>query len=205
MKVLWTGAALAAALLSGCASVTTGVSASAAPGALAGARTYDFARTATQAGNADYLRVETLVRGELAQRGFEETAGTQARYRVTIAYATQPASVALTMPGCGGAQQPACVAVDGPAPFGLPFAGPVYRHVLTLRFIERSSGGDAYRVSAAVQDRHPDALLAAPVLVRSALARVPFADGGGWLVETKKRDADDAMPGVVSVKPARSN
>lgn len=77
--------------------------------------------------------------------------------------------------------------------------------MLTLRFIERSSGGDAYRVSAAVQDRHPDALLAAPVLVRSALARVPFADGGGWLVETKKRDADDAMPGVVSVKPARSN
>lgn len=205
MKVLWTGAALAAALLSGCASVTTGVSASAAPGALAGARTYDFARTATQAGNADYRRVETLVRGELAQRGFEEAAGTQARYRVTIAYATQPASVALTMPGCGGAQQPACVSVDGPAPFGLPFAGPVYRHVLTLRFIERSSGGDAYRVSAAVQDRHPDALLAAPVLVRSALARVPFADGGGWLVETKKRDADDAMPGVVSVKPARSN
>ncbi|MCS3395832.1 DUF4136 domain-containing protein [Burkholderia thailandensis] len=201
MKVLWTGAALAAALLSGCASVTTGVSAS---GALAGARTYDFARTAAQSDNADYRQVETLVRRELAQRGFDEASGVQARYRVTIAYATQPASVALTMPGCGGAQQPACVAVDGPAPFGLPFAGTVYRHVLTLRFVERSSGSDAYRVSAAVQDRHPDALLAAPALVRSALARVPFADGKGWLVETKKRDAD-AMPGVVSVKPVRAN
>ncbi|WP_063532576.1 DUF4136 domain-containing protein [Burkholderia sp. MSMB1589WGS] len=201
MKVLWTGAALAAALLSGCASVTTGVSASAAPGALASARTYDFARTATQADNADYRQVETLVRRELAQRGFDEADGAQARYRVTIAYATQPASVALTMPGCGGAQQPACVAVDGPAPFALPFAGTVYRHVLTLRFVERSSGNDAYRVSAAVQDRHPDALRATPVLVKSALARVPFSDGGGWLVKTKQGEAG-ATPGVVSVKPA---
>ncbi|KVN17647.1 MULTISPECIES: DUF4136 domain-containing protein [unclassified Burkholderia] len=201
MKVLWTGAALAAALLSGCASVTTGVSASAAPGALAGARTYDFARTATQADNADYRQMETLVRRELAQRGFDEADGAQARYRVTIAYATQPASVALTMPGCGGAQQPACVAVDGPAPFALPFAGTVYRHVLTLRFVERSSGNDAYRVSAAVQDRHPDALRATPVLVKSALARVPFSDGGGWLVKTKQGEAG-ATPGVVSVKPA---
>ncbi|QPS39043.1 DUF4136 domain-containing protein [Burkholderia oklahomensis] len=190
--------------MSGCASVTTGVSASAAPGALAGTRTYDFARTAAQADNADYRQVETLVRRELAQRGFDEAAGAQARYRVTIAYATQPASVALTMPGCGGAQQPACVAVDGPAPFALPFAGTVYRHVLTLRFVERSSGAEAYRVSAAVQDRRPDALRAAPALVRSALARVPYTDGKGWLVETKKSDAD-AMPGVVSVKPARSN
>ncbi|MDN7673596.1 DUF4136 domain-containing protein [Burkholderia oklahomensis] len=204
MKILWAGAALAGALLSGCASVTTGVSASAAPGALAGARTYDFARTALQADNADYRQVETLVRRELAQRGFDEAADAQARYRVTIAYATQPASVALTMPGCGGAQQPACVAVDGPAPFALPFAGTVYRHVLTLRFVERSSGAEAYRVSAAVQDRRPDALRAAPALVRSALARVPYTDGKGWLVETKKSDAD-AMPGVVSVKPARSN
>ncbi|AOJ69073.1 MULTISPECIES: DUF4136 domain-containing protein [Burkholderia] len=204
MKILWAGAALAVALLSGCASVTTGVSASGAPDALAGARTYDFARTAAQADNADYGQVEALVRRELAQRGFDEAADAQARYRVSIAYATQPASVALTMPGCGGAQQPACVAVDGPAPFGLPFAGTVYRHVLTLRFVERSSGRDAYRVSAAVQDRRPDALQAAPVLVRSALARVPFADGNGWLVETKKADAS-ALPGVVSVKPARSN
>ncbi|AJX32600.1 DUF4136 domain-containing protein [Burkholderia oklahomensis] len=204
MKILWAGAALAGALLSGCASVTTGVSASAAPGALAGTRTYDFARTAAQADNADYRQVETLVRRELAQRGFDEAADAQARYRVTIAYATQPASVALTMPGCGGAQQPACVVVDGPAPFALPFAGTVYRHVLTLRFVERSSGAEAYRVSAAVQDRRPDALRAAPALVRSALARVPYTDGKGWLVETKKSDAD-AMPGVVSVKPARSN
>ncbi|AOJ02137.1 MULTISPECIES: DUF4136 domain-containing protein [Burkholderia] len=204
MKILWAGAALAVAWLSGCASVTTGVSASAAPGALAGTRTYDFARTAVQADNADYRQVETLVRRELAQRGFDEAADAQARYRVTIAYATQPASVVLTMPGCGGAQQPACVAVDGPAPFGLPFAGTIYRHVLTLRFVERSSGAEAYRVSAAVQDRRPDALRAAPALVRSALARVPYTDGNGWLVETKKRDAD-AMPGIISVKPARSN
>ncbi|KVE29242.1 hypothetical protein WS67_05100 [Burkholderia singularis] len=194
MKILWTGAGLAVALLSGCASVTTGVSAS---GALAGAQTYDFVQTSTQADNADYRRVEALVRSELARRGFAEQSAAQARYRLTVAYATQPASVALTQAGCGGERQPACIAVDGPAPFGL--FGTVYRHMLTLRFVERATGNEAYRVSAIVQDRQADALQAAPALVQSALAKLPFA-GGGWFVKTKQDDQGNVL-GVVSVKP----
>ncbi|OXH82569.1 hypothetical protein CA830_37170, partial [Burkholderia multivorans] len=63
------------------------------------------------------------------------------------------------------------------------------------------SGADVYRVSAALRDREPGVQHAVPALVTSALAKLPFDAGGGWLVETKKDDAG-AMPGVVSVKPA---
>lgn len=203
MKILWAEAALAVALLSGCASVTTGVSASGKPGEFAagGERSYEVARTDAQSANADYRKVEALVRDELARRGLGEKPGGHARYRLTIAYATQPAAVALATTHCGGNQAAPCLDVDGPAPFALPFAGTVYRHVLTLRFIDRKSGAEAYRVSAAVQDRRPDALQAAPTLVRSALAQVPFGAAGGWLVKTKKDDAG-GLPGVVSVAPA---
>jgi hypothetical protein len=202
MKFRWAEAALAAALLSGCASVTTGVSASGKPGEFAagGERTYEVARTDAQASQAGYQKVEALVREELARRGLNAQPAGHAHYRLTIAYATQPAAVALTTPACGGEQAP-CIGVDGPAPLALPFAGTVYRHVLTLRFIDAKSGADAYRVSAAVQDREPDPLQAAPTLVRSALAQVPFSGAGGWLVKTKKDDAG-GMPGVVSVAPA---
>ncbi|WP_323120883.1 DUF4136 domain-containing protein [Burkholderia alba] len=202
MKISWTGVALAAALLSGCASVTTGVSASAGPAGFAasGTRTYGFARTDAQAGNADYRQVEALVRDALKQRGLDERPAGKARYRLAIAYATQPATVALATDQCGGERAP-CVMVDGPAPFALPFAGTVYRHVLTLRFVDQKTGADAYRVSAAVKDRHADALHAAPTLVRSALAQVPFSGANGWFVKTKKDDAG-GMPGVVSVVPA---
>lgn len=205
MKIVWAAAALAVALLSGCASVTTGVSVSGQPGVFASgsSHSYGFVRTDEQAANAGYRQVEALVRNELVQRGFAEAPAGQARYRLTIAYVTQPASVSVAARGCDG-KQASCAVVDGPAPFALPFAGMVYRHALTLRFVDRKTGAEAYRVSAAVQDRDPGALAAVPTLVRSALARVPFAGAGGWFVETKKDDAG-GLPGVVSVKPAAAH
>ncbi|RQZ23824.1 DUF4136 domain-containing protein [Burkholderia sp. Bp9017] len=201
MRKEWAATALAASLLTGCAGVTTGVSALGQPNAFAsGAHGYDFVRTAAQAGDPEYGRIETLVRDELARRGFDAQSTKDARYRLSIAYATQPASVAATAERCGAASS-ACVTVDGPAPFALPFAGKVYRHVLTLRFVDAKSGADVYRVSASLRDRDPGTQEAAPTLVKSALAKVPFEPGNGWLVKTKKDDAG-AMPGVVSVKPA---
>ncbi|KVD54828.1 hypothetical protein WI87_24360 [Burkholderia ubonensis] len=203
MKHEWAAAALAAALLTGCAGVTTGVSAVGQPDAFAsGAHGYGFVRTDAQAGDEQYRQIEALVHDELARRGFDAQPLKDARYRLSIAYATQPAAVAATAERCGGASS-ACVAVDGPAPFGLPFAGKVYRHVLTLRFVDAKSGADVYRVSAALRDREPGTRHAAPALVTSALAKLPFEVGGGWLVETKtKKDDAGGMPGVVSVKPA---
>ncbi|MCR4469281.1 DUF4136 domain-containing protein [Burkholderia sp. SCN-KJ] len=201
MRKEWAAAALAASLLTGCAGVTTGVSALGQPNAFAsGAHGYDFVRTAAQADDAEYRQIETLVRDELAQRGFDAQPGPAAGYRLSIAYATQPASVAATADQCGAASS-ACVTVDGPAPFALPFAGKVYRHVLTLRFVDAKTGVDVYRVSASLRDRDALTQQAAPTLVKSALAKLPFEQGDGWLVKTKKDDAG-AMPGVVSVKPA---
>ncbi|AXF20357.1 DUF4136 domain-containing protein [Burkholderia pyrrocinia] len=203
MRKEWAAAALAASLLTGCAGMTSGVSALGQPDAFAsGAHGYDFVRTAAQADDAEYRQIETLVRDELARRGFDAQPLAAARYRLSIAYATQPASVTASADRCGAASS-ACVTVDGPAPFALPFAGKVYRHVLTLRFVDAQSGADAYRVTAALRDRDPGTQQAAPALVKSALAKVPFGDGSGWLVKTKKDDAG-GMPGVVSVKPAEA-
>lgn len=200
MRKQWAAAALTAALLTGCAGVTTGVSALGQPDAFAsGARGYEFVRTAAQADDAEYRRIETLVRDELARRGFDVRPQNAARYRLSIAYATQPADVAAISDRCAGASS-ACVTVDGPAPFALPFAGAVYRHVLTLRFVDAKSGADVYRVSASLRDRDAGTQQAAPALVKSALAKMPFGTGEGWLVKTKKDDAG-GMPGVVSVKP----
>ncbi|WP_321861236.1 DUF4136 domain-containing protein [Burkholderia cenocepacia] len=201
MRKEWAAAALAASLLAGCAGVTSGVSAVGQPNAFAsGAHGYDFVRTDAQAGDAEYRQIETLVRDELARRGFDAQPLKDARYRLSVAYATQPAAVAASAAGCGAASS-ACVTVDGPAPLAVPFMGRVYRHVLTLRFVDAKSGADVYRVSASLRDRDPGTQQAAPALVKSALAKVPFGDGSGWLVKTKKDDAG-GMPGVVSVKPA---
>ncbi|EGD01216.1 hypothetical protein B1M_27686, partial [Burkholderia sp. TJI49] len=71
-------------------------------------------------------------------------------------------------------------------------------------FVDAKSGAGVYRVSAALRDREPGAQQAAPTLVKSALAKLPFELGQGWLVETKKDDAG-AMPGVVSVKRAAAH
>ncbi|AOI65397.1 hypothetical protein WS51_17425 [Burkholderia territorii] len=201
MRKEWAATALAVALLTGCAGVTTGVSALGQSNAFAsGSHTYDFVRTAAQSDDAEYRQIETLVRDELAHRGFDAQRGQAARYRLSIANATQPASVAATADQCGAASS-ACVTVDGPAPLPLPFAGKVYRHVLTLRFVDAKSGADVYRVSASMRDRDAGTQHAAPTLVKSALAKLPFEQGDGWLVKTKKDDAG-AMPGVVSVKSA---
>ena len=201
MRKEWAATAVAVALLTGCAGVTTGVSALGQPTAFeSGAHDYDFVRTAAQADDAEYRQIETLVRDELAHRGFDAQPGQAARYRLSIAYATQPASVAATADQCGAASS-ACVTVDGPAPLALPFAGKVYRHVLTLRFVDAKSGADVYRVSASMRDRDAGTQRAAPTLVKSALAKLPFEQGDGWLVKTKKDDAG-AMPSVVSVKSA---
>lgn len=170
-----------------------------------------FARTETQDGDGQddnarqYRHVESLVRDELARQGYHEQPD-GAPYRLAIAYATQPAAVALgagTASGASGTPgaEPPGPRVDGSAPFVLPFAGPVYRHLLTLRFVDARNGETAYQVTASARDRQADPLAAMPNLVRSALAKLPFQGGAGWLVRTRP-DAAGGMPGVVSVKPA---
>ena len=55
MRKEWAATAVAVALLTGCAGVTTGVSALGQPTAFeSGAQGYDFVRTAAQADDAEY-------------------------------------------------------------------------------------------------------------------------------------------------------
>ncbi|OXH87264.1 hypothetical protein CA830_23575, partial [Burkholderia multivorans] len=63
MRKQWAATALAASLLTGCAGVTTGVSAIGQPdGFASGTHGYDIVRTAAQADDADYRQIETRVR-----------------------------------------------------------------------------------------------------------------------------------------------
>ncbi|KAF1028758.1 MAG: hypothetical protein GAK40_00788 [Burkholderia plantarii] len=226
-------AAAMAVVLGGCAAPTTGVNVMGpAPGFAATGSTYTLVRTAASRDRSERARVEAAVREALARDGWREvgvTGGasaasddasvadgvaasaasrTDARYRLSIAYATQPAAVALDTQDCGGggggsggsASAP-YLGVDGSAPPAWPFARPRYRHLLTLRFVDAGTGARAYQVTAAVRDRDPAPLAAVPVLVRAALAKLPFEGASGWIVRTKKDDAL-AVPGVVSVVPA---
>jgi hypothetical protein len=87
------------------------------------------------------------------------------------------------------------------APFAL-FGGRVYLHALTLRFFERSSGEEVYRVSAASSDRNADPLHAMPALVKSALAKLPFDAPPDWRVKLRAGKTGE-VPEVVSLKPLK--
>ncbi|MDI7066128.1 hypothetical protein QMO17_33330, partial [Klebsiella pneumoniae] len=95
-----------------------------------------------------------------------DTAGKPAHYLLSIAYATRPAAVGVGTKDCA----PGMCERSPEAPFSL-FGGRAYQHTLTLRFFERASGREVYKVSAASSDRDADPLHAMPLLVKSALAR----------------------------------
>jgi hypothetical protein len=82
------------------------------------------------------------------------------------------------------------------------FGGRAYQHALTLRFFERSSGQEVYKVSAASSDRDADPLHAMPVLVKSALAKFPFDAPPDWRVKLRT-DQAGGVPEVVSLKPVQ--
>jgi hypothetical protein len=192
-KVTLMCAALAAASLSGCAGLNADVH-TANPAALQGEPTYTITRMPSQDVSADHPQFEALLRDELAKRGFVDTAGKPAHYLLSIAYDTRPATV-----GVGGKD---CAPSDCPkaeAPFSL-FGGRAYQHSLTLRFFERTSGEERYKVSAVIADRDADPLHAMPVLVKSALAKFPFDATSNWRVKLQQ-DKASGVPYVISVKP----
>jgi hypothetical protein len=189
-------AALTVASLTGCAGLNADVHTAAAnaTAALQGEPTYTIARTASQDASADQPQFEALLRDELAKRGFVDTTGKRAHYLLSIAYGTRPATVEVggkdCAPGnCGKTQ----------APFAL-FGGRAYQHSLTLRFFEQSNGEERYKVRAVIADRNADPLQAMPLLVKSALAKLPFEAPADWRVKLRL-DKASGVPDVLSVKP----
>ncbi|WP_175152851.1 DUF4136 domain-containing protein [Paraburkholderia ultramafica] len=192
-KVTLMCAALAAASLTGCAGLNADVHTT-NPAALQGEPTYTITRMPSQDASADHPQFEALLRDELAKRGFVDTAGKPAHYLLSIAYDTRPATV-----GVGGKD---CAPSDCPkaeAPFSL-FGGRAYQHSLTLRFFERTSGEERYKVSAVIADRDADPLRAMPVLVKSALAKFPFDAPSDWRVKLQQ-DKASGVRNVISVQP----
>ena len=187
-------AALIAASLTGCAGLNADVHTANPAAALQGEPTYAIARMPSQDASADHPQFEALLRDELAKRGIVDTAGKSAHYLLSIAYDTRPGTVGVGGKDCAPSD---CHKVE--APFSL-FGGPVYQHSLTLRFFERTSGEERYKVSAVIADRDADPLHAMPVLVKSALAKFPFDAPPDWRVKLQQ-DKTSGVPNVISVKP----
>ncbi|WP_254699851.1 DUF4136 domain-containing protein [Trinickia violacea] len=224
VKRFFVCAAFAAAMLSGCADVNTDVRASGVPAGFGGERTYELVRAPSQGESPLQTQYEALVRDELAQRGFvggqpsdgqassatapavaaqaqgqggdaSSQAAGHARYLVSLAYETHPAAVRAANGECASA---GC-GDSSSSGFSWPGMHP-FVHSLTLRFFERATGREVYRVTVSTRDHDADPLHASPYLVKSAFAQLPFADHEAWRVKLHPGEAG-AMPGVVSVKP----
>ncbi|REE21610.1 uncharacterized protein DUF4136 [Paraburkholderia sp. BL27I4N3] len=198
VKALLICAALAAASLTGCAGLSADVhtaGAGNAAAALQGERTYAIARMPSQEVSADHPQFERLLVDELAKQGFVETKGEPARYLLSVAYDTRLATIGVNENGCTSGD---CRRAPA-APFSL-FGGSAYQHALTLRFFERASGQEVYKVSAVSSDRDADPQHAMPTLVKSALARFPFDAPPDWRVKLRA-DETGGVPAVMSVKP----
>jgi hypothetical protein len=201
-KELLMSAVLAAAVasLTGCAGLSADVHAVGPVNSavvLRSGSTYTIARLPLQDGSADQLQFEARLREELGRRGFTDAAHKPAQYLLSIAYATRPAAIGVGIKDCpAGECEPGTQ-----APFSL-FGSRAYRHALTLRFFDRASGEQRYKVSAVMVDRDADPLHAMPALVKSALAKFPFDAPPDWRVKLRIDEAGTA-PEVVSVKPVQ--
>ena len=198
VKVLLMGAALAAASLTGCTGLSADVHAVGPKNSaivLQSGSTYTMTRMPLPDASADRPPFEALLRDELATRGFTDAAGKPAHYLLSISYDTRPATISVGVKDCA----PGDCGHQPEAPFSL-FGSRAYRHSLTLRFFDRVSGEERYKVSAVTVDRDADPLHAMPVLVKSALAQFPFDPPPDWRVKLRE-DKTGGMPAVVSVKP----
>jgi hypothetical protein len=191
-------ASLAAMGLAGCAGLSADVHTNGsdrAALALQGEQTYAIARTQPQQESTDFVQAEQLLRDELTQRGFADTAGKPAHYLVSIAYSTRPASI-----GVGGNDCAPADCARGSDGLGALLLGREYQHSLTLRFFEHASGTERYKVSAVFVDRDADPVHAMPVLVKTALAKLPFDEPADWRVKFSI-DKVSGVPNVESMTP----
>lgn len=189
---------LAVASLAGCAGLTADVQTGGgvkSAAVLQSGSTYTMSRLPVQDASVGYPAFDTLLRDELAKRGWTDAADKPAQYRLSIAYDTRPAAIRLGVKDCA----PADCDLEPEAPFSW-FGSPAYRHALTLRFFDRASGEKRYKVSVVTVDRNADPMHAMPALVKSALAKFPFDAPPDWRV-TLHVDKASGAADVVSVKP----
>ena len=189
-------AALAAVAMAGCADMRAEVRASHMSTPLGDDRTYEFTRTPPQEANPDHRQYEALLRQQLSHNGFTSASADRARYVVSLAYDTRPADINVGVTGCETSTE----RCDTPLPGANSPGRPLYRHSMTLRLFERSTGQEVYKVSATQKDRDADPLHAAPYLVTSVMAKFPFDGHADWLVKMHP-DGADHSPRLTTVEP----
>jgi len=196
MKPLLIHAVIAAIFLAGCADVKTEVHASGTATmseASAGEQTYAFERMPWQAASADDARYEALVRNQLAHYAFVEAPAPSARYLVSLAYGSRPATIDIDVGNC---IEP-CRSTGSTDQHG-------YRHTLTLRLFDRTRNRETYKVTVTSRDSHADPLHAIPYLAESVLAMLPYIDDRDWQVTLHQVDTGEdgnLTPDIISVEP----
>lgn len=185
------------AVIAGCAGIESDVRASSDPAARLEPQSSRYVLDpgplpAMRASAAGY---ETAVRNALAQHGFEAAPDEQARYRVSLAYETHPDSIAL-LEGNNCVEKGDCR--EPPRSWLFLWPGQkAFVHSLTLRFFDRVSGHEVYKVVASSRDRCADAGRAMPYLIESVFARMPYPGHGNWRVKLRP-GKDGTMPVIVS-------
>jgi len=149
-------------------------------------RTYALARSPFAESSTE-SQYEALVRAALGKHRFTAAREDEARYRVSLAYEThaQETSVARgASAACQSSGQCGCAGNGAQKEipvFSWPWQ-PTFVHSVTLRFFERASGTEVYKVCAISLDHDPAPQRAMPYLVESALSRLPYPGTGRWLV-----------------------
>ncbi|PMS38540.1 uncharacterized protein DUF4136 [Trinickia symbiotica] len=183
---------LVAAALTGCA-VKSDVRASLSSSAdlTADPRTYVLVHAPYPAADGVRAQYESVVAESLHRHGFVAAGADEARYRLSVSYETHEQSIeaggGVCSAGgdCGDAGKGSNEdgeSHEGPALLSWPWQH-TFVHSLTLRFFERASGREIYKVSATNRDHEASPLVSLRYLVESALARLPYPTDGLWQVK----------------------
>lgn len=189
----------AVAMLAGCAGIESDVRASLPDASAldAGPRTYVFADSPVTPASADAARYESAIADALATHGFDAAPEARARLRVSFAYDTHAQSVSIVDDACS-AQAP-CAPRQPAWSFRWP-GRERFVHSLTLRFFDRASGREVYKVSASSRDGEAESPSAITYLVQSAFARMPYNGSSRWRVRLRRGESGN-MPSIVSIAP----
>jgi len=189
--------AVASVVLAGCAStVTSQVTAFGDSPGFEGPRTYALTRTAEQQNNQEHATYEQWLRTRLAGDGFSEQSPSSAHYLIGMSYGITQQMMRVA--------EPAYDPMFAPGPwgpwgrpwgwYGYPYGPPPayverdYPYALTglqLRFTDRASGKEVYRVQANTSDGGTSLASAMPYLIDAALKQLPFPSGRTVNVQQK--------------------
>lgn len=184
-------------LLGGCAStVTTQVTAFHDENVFDGQRTFAFEHTKARDNNLEQKTYEGWLRDRLDTEGFSERSARDAHYLIGMNYGVRQQFVRVSQPVYDPMFGPAVPWGPWYRPWGfydpwywgppmyVQTSVPVAVKWLDLRFLERSSGKEVYRVSSQTTDGGSLAS-AMPYLINAAFSQLPLPSGRTMTVEEK--------------------